>query len=280
MKATFIRSLILAGLALPFVAQQAKADSITFDASPKTGSAAKVQVTMNNTDNPGKITVTVTSVPEPGTGNIGDINGIYLNLPSGVGTLSVAGVSGGPVTNVVQGTGVNNLGDGVNMNGGSGYSSFNLGLRIGYSGGASNAGTPDDFQTTTFTLSDTSGTLTLASLSGLDFGVRLKSVGPAGGNRSGSSKVGESVGSVVASNPGTGGGSQTPGGGETPGGSVTPGGGTTGGETPGGGGTPGGETPGTGGEPTSVPEPTTLGGLALGFGALMKWRSSRRTQKN
>lgn len=34
-----------------------------------------------------------------------------------------------------------------------------------------------------------------------------------------------------------------------------------------------------GGGVQAVPEPTTMGGLALGFGALMKWRSQRKNQK-
>lgn len=39
----------------------------------------------------------------------------------------------------------------------------------------------------------------------------------------------------------------------------------------------GSEIPGGDGD-VAVPEPTTIGGLALGFGALMKWRNSRRNK--
>jgi len=69
---------------------------------------------------------------------------------------------------------VSNLGNGANMNGG-GRGAFDVGVEIGTQGMSR-----DDIQTTTFTLSHDTETLTLDLISGQTFGVRLTSVGPGG----------------------------------------------------------------------------------------------------
>lgn len=259
---TALISLGLAAASLAFAPGQAKADSITFDASPKTGDPASVNVTLDDTSNPGSITVTVNVVPEAKTGNIGDINGVYFNLPDGVGPVTVSGVSGGPVNlaNSDLDGNAGNLGDGVNMQGGGGDTSFDVGIRIGVSGGI-NGG--DDYQTTTFTVS--AAGLSLSSFSSQSFGIRLKSVGPVDGSRNGSSKVAETITApIVVTNPGGGGGDE--GGGDT-----TAGGGDT---TGGGGGDIGG-----GSDPVAVPEPMTISGLLVGAGGLLAARRRKTSQK-
>ncbi|MCT7986972.1 PEP-CTERM sorting domain-containing protein [Laspinema olomoucense] len=272
---TALISLGLAAASLAFAPGQAKADSITFDASPKTGDPAKVNVTLDDTSNPGSITVTVNVVPEANTGNIGDINGVYFNLPDGVGPVTVGGVSGGPVnlgSSDLNGN-AGNLGDGVNMQGGGGDTSFDVGIRIGFSGGASYQGTPDDFRTTTFTVS--AAGLSLNSFTSQSFGIRLKSVGPEGGTRDGSSKVAQTITApiVVATPPATppGGDNPTPPVGDNP----TPPGGDN--PTPPVGDNP--TPPGGGSDPVAVPEPMTIGGLLMGAGGLLAARRRKMSQK-
>ncbi|HIK28066.1 MAG TPA: PEP-CTERM sorting domain-containing protein, partial [Oscillatoriaceae cyanobacterium M7585_C2015_266] len=85
---------------------------------------------------------------------------------------------------------------------------------------------------------------------------------------------GGSTGSSEQAGGGSTGSSEQAGGGST-GSSEQAGGGSTGSSEQAGGGN---QTPGSGGDVEAVPEPTTIGGLALGFGALMKWRNSRRNK--
>ena len=261
-------ALISAGFAvasLVFAPGQARADSITFDASPNTGDPANVTITLDDTTNPGQITATVTVNPEV-TGNTADITGIFFDVPSGTGPLTIAGVSGGPVTTIQQGGGVTNLGGGVTMQG-PGQSAFSVGLRIGESGGLSApGGVADDFQTTTFTISGEG--LSLSSFTAQSFGVRLQSVGPEGGSRTGSSKLGAtSPSEVTASNPGGGGGTGDGGTGD-----VGTGGGT--GDVGSGGGDIGSNP-----DSVQVPEPLTMGGLILGAGGLIAARRRKMSQK-
>lgn len=262
---TALISLGLAVASLAFAPGQAKADSITFDASPNTGDPANVTITLDDTTNPGKITAIVKVNPAV-TGNTADITGVFFDVPAGVGTLSIAGVSGGPVTNVVQGGGVLNLGGGVSMQGG-GQTPFSVGVKIGASGGMSAGGVADDFQTTTFTIAGDG--LSLNSFTSQSFGIRVQSVGPEDSSRNGSSKLGAtSPSTIVASTPPA----ETPVA-ETP---VAENPETPVAENPG---TP--ETPPAGGgsDPVEVPEPMTIGGLLMGAGGLMAARR-RKVNKN
>ncbi|MCT7967394.1 PEP-CTERM sorting domain-containing protein [Laspinema sp. D1] len=261
---TALISLGLAVASLAFAPGQAKAETRTFNIAPS-GADPGLNVTLDDTTNPGSITVKVDIAPGSvdGKATIADISGIFLDLPNGVGALSVSSVAGGPATTVLQEGGkVNDLGDGVNMKGDGKPASFDVGIKIGYSGGASNGGTPDDFQSTTFTLSGSG--LSLDSFTNEGFGVRLKSVGLAEAtNRDGSLKLETTMTPTVVTNPGGG----TTGGG---GGDTTGGGGTGGG---------GGDTTGGGGDSVPVPEPLTMGGLILGAGGLIAARRRKMSQK-
>ncbi|MCT7954201.1 PEP-CTERM sorting domain-containing protein [Laspinema palackyanum] len=264
---TTLISLGLAAASLAFAPGQAKAETRTFNIAPS-GANPGLNVTLDDTTNPGSITVKVDIAPgsDGGKATTADISGIFLNLPEGVGTLKVSSVAGGPATTVLQESGkVSDLDDGVNMKGDGPAPSFDVGIKIGYSGGASNGGTPDDFQTTTFTLSGSG--LSLDSFTNEGFGVRLKSVGLVGAtSREGSLKLETTMTPIVVTNPGGG----------TTGGDTT-GGDTTGGDTTGGD-TTGGDTTG-GSDSVPVPEPLTMGGLILGAGGLIAARRRKMSQK-
>jgi hypothetical protein len=108
---------------------------------------------------------------------------VFFDLIQNVSTLPLlpAAITGNPggITATISEGAVNNIGGGVNMNG-SGQSLFDVGVRIGISGGI---GGGDDFQM---------GMFTVAGVSITDFtsiGVRVKSVDVGGGFRTGSSKL-------------------------------------------------------------------------------------------
>lgn len=142
-----------------------------------------VEVTLTELEN-GDLTVSVNVLGEEdgGTGQIGDIRGVFFNLgdDSMTGGLTVAGDD--VTDSAFAADGVINLGQGANMLGG-GRDPFDGGVEIGTPGQSG-----DDIQSTEFTLSHPDG-LFLEDFTGEMFGVRLTSVGEAGGNRDDSLKL-------------------------------------------------------------------------------------------
>lgn len=249
-------ALISAGFALAsvaFLAGPAQADTLTINLSDvtneNTGDFPTVEIVLNETA-PGTIEATVNVVPGP-TGYIGDLRGVYFNLPSGVS----ATISGGSaITNKTSTGDFGDFSKSADLQGTQ--VGFNAGVEIG-SGGIGK----DDYQTATFTISGTG--LSLSSFNEGSFGTRLMSVGDPDGKRDLSSKtIGTAPSTVVATQPP----------GETP-------------ETPE---TPVAENPVTpvtpvtppaegGSDPVAVPEPMTIGGLLVGAGGLL---AARRRKLN
>lgn len=250
-----------AGFALAsaaFLAAPANADTLTINLSDvtneNTSNYPTVELVLNETA-PGTIEATVNVVPGS-TGYIGDLRGVFFNLPAGVTGASITHVGGGPITKTAIGN-LNTIGPSANLQG-TGVS-FNAGVEIGSPGIAGG----DDFQTTSFTISGTG--LSLSDFTSNSFGTRMMSVGEPGGSREYSSKtIGTAPSTVVATQPP----------GETP-------------ETPE---TPVAENPVTpvnpvtpptegGSDPVAVPEPMTIGGLLVGAGGLIAARR-RKLNKN
>lgn len=120
-------------------------------------------------------------------GDIGDLRGLFFDVGD-EGLLSGLIVTGADVTDsAFDANAVSNLGGGSNVNGEilNAYGAFDGVVEIGTQGMGS-----DDIRATTFNLSHASQALTLGLLSGQDMAVRLTSVGPEGGNRCDSLKLG------------------------------------------------------------------------------------------
>lgn len=267
-------ALLAGGLAIAstvLATMPALAETKTFDLTDKTNAGAgdypTVTVTLDDTSNPGKVTVNV-QVNDGPTGYTGDLRALWFNLPN-AGGVTVGAVGGGPITGI---EGASNetrggVGNSAGLNGMK--ASFNLGVEIGDQG---LKGGRDDYQTTTFTLD---GVSLSDFASSAVIGSRLMSVGDASNGRGLSSKTGSS--SIEGNYDVAGGGST--GGGDTSGGGDTAGGGDTsgGGDTAGGGSTGGGDTGGGVGDAEPVPEPITVAGWLVGGGAIAAWR--RRNKK-
>jgi hypothetical protein len=250
-KATLIAAgLLSASAALISLPAKAETATITLTDATNTNTAdyPTVQVTLDDAANPGSITATVTVVPGP-TGYIGDLRGVFFNLP-GVSNLQITPVSGGPLTAISTNGNFGSFNNSAKLNG-TGLT-FTAGVEVGTQGIAQG----DDYQTTSFTISGTG--LSLSSFSQSAIGTRLMSVGAPGGGRSLSSKTTGTAPTIVASNPST----------SNPSNPSNPG--STGSNT-------GSDT---GSQPQAVPEPSILAGLAVIGGALIKWRGSRRSQEN
>jgi hypothetical protein len=251
--------LTTAGFALAsaaFLAAPAKADELTVNLSDVTNSNTEnyptVEIKLSD-DGMAEGTVEVTVNVVPGsTGYIGDLRGVFMNLPGGA---TITPVSGGPIT-AIEGTAsdLGRIGNSAKLNGSG--ASFTSGIEIGSQGISGG----DDYQTVTFQVSGVS----LSDFTSDTFGVRMMSVGDPNGSRSLSSKtLGTAPDTVVVTNPGDGGSEPEEPVVEEP----------TVGEPDG----PVAEEPGGGGEPVAVPEPTTMAGLALGFGGLV---AARRRKMN
>ena len=159
-------------------------------------------------------------------GQVADLRGLFFNL-TGTGLLGGLAVSGPDVTSKDFSGSANNLGGGVNINGG-GPDSYHIGLAFGTQGIGS-----DDIRFTEFSLkhnspdpSQPAQDLRVGLLTSQNFAARLTSVGPES-HREGSLKLlGQlPVGAVTGlpqaptepTSPGTGSGETTP-----PGGDATP----------------------------------------------------------
>ena len=162
----------------------AQADTLTINLSDATNSNTQnyptVKITLDDTINPGKITATVTVVPGS-TGYIGDLRGIYFNLPSNISGLAIQPVSGGPLTAISTNGNFKDFSNSADLQGTK--QDFNVGVEIGRQGIPNG----DDYQTTTFTIAGNG--LTLSAFTSQTAGVRLMSVGDPNGNRELSSKT-------------------------------------------------------------------------------------------
>lgn len=117
-------------------------------------------------------------------GDTADLRGIFFDLANdALLSDTLLSATGDDVTDFDTGN-VSDLGGGANMNGGSGPSSFDVGVEIGTSGA-----NPDDIQSTLFVLSHDSLAISLDDLLGQNFGIRATSVGDPAGNRGDSVKL-------------------------------------------------------------------------------------------
>lgn len=239
---TTLRTALLTASLVLAASTSAKADTLVIDLTDQTNSNTQdypsVRVTLDDTRNPGAITVKVDVVPGP-TGYIGDLRGVYLNLP-GISGLSINPFAGGPLTAISTNGDFGSFSNSADLRGIR--QAFNVGAEIGRQGIAGG----DDFQTVTFTISGPN--LDLSDFTSQSVGVRMMSVGSPMGDRGLSSKtLGTAPSTVTVSNP-----------------PVVP---------------PIDPIEDIGGDdPVSVPEPTTLAGLGLVAAALGVSRY-RKTQK-
>lgn len=155
----------------------ANAASTSFSMNQFTGSNAEVNYTLEDIAGGGvKFTVDASS-------QLSDIRGVWFDI-SDDSLLSGLNILGNDITQtVIDANSVNNLGGGVNLNGGGTSAPFDVGLEIGQSG---LRGGRDDFRMTTFNVFHDSVALSIENFAGQDFGTRLTSVGT---DRNGSSKL-------------------------------------------------------------------------------------------
>lgn len=198
---------LFAGVALVCAAANtARADVLTYNAFPYTGSSAQATVTFKDGADAavaGNVDVTITVVPSP---NIGDLRGFFVNFAGSNTLFSNLTATGPNVTQVVKSAdNVSNLGGGVNTNP---EGPFDIGVEIGTPGIGG-----DDIQSTTITFSSSApltnamfttdtDPVTASGPNALLFALRMTSVGLPGGPREGSSKLGGNEGT----NPGNPGG--------------------------------------------------------------------------
>ena len=274
-------ALIATGVALSTTLfSTANAATMNFSSELSTGDQAGVDFFLDDSVKDGSVDVTV---KVNGTGDgIADISGVWFHIADeslipgltfdeidytavGVGTNSEF------ITKISLGENSNNLGNGVNLNG-SGPNNFDVGLRIGQSGGI-NGG--DDFRSITFRIGHTTEDLDLSLFSEEGWGTRLKSVGA---NRNGSSKLQATAptftmdpvdNSQNLQNPEGEGEGEVQVEGDNVVGNVI-GAGENGGQNQ------GGSKQNTGSDTTRVPEPGTIFGLAF-VGAMMMRKFRRQS---
>lgn len=295
MKNILLKAVCIAAIALPFATQIANAATVTANLSDVTNSNTAnyptVKITLSDDGMPtGTVKVKVEVVPGA-TGGIGDLRGVFFNLPSGVTGASITPIGGGPITAITGVTGsFGSISNSANLNGSG--ATFGVGVEVGSQGIAGG----DDFRTTEFTVSGTG--LTLAGFAQTQFGARMMSVSDsANGNRGLSSKTLGNGGTVVTTPSPSPSPSTAPSPSPSPSTAPSPSPSTAPSPSPlpsaapspspsvpSGGGSPapspspsvptGGG--GGGGTPPSVPEPIAIFGMSLGLGGLLL---SRR-QKN
>ena len=196
-----ILSFAAIALAASIGAPSAKAALWTYDLFPYTGASSHVRVTVDDAINANKLTVFVDVIANP---NIGDIRAVFFNTTQPVISPNFKGiniyqappfaatdVTGADVTDVQFDT--DNMGGGGNLIPSPTGDVFDVGVEIGTSGM-----TPDDIQSTMFVIDTHLGGDDL-----FEFGVRLTSVGIAGGDRSGSSKLFDGDEPTPTPEPGT-----------------------------------------------------------------------------
>jgi hypothetical protein len=193
---TTLRTALLTASLLLAASTSAKADTLVIDLSDQTNSNSQeyptVRVTLDDTSTPGAITAKVDIVPGP-TGYIGDLRGVYFNLP-GISGLSINSVAGGPLTATSTNGDFGSFSNSADLQGIP--QAFNVGAEIGQQGIAGG----DDYQTVTFAISGPN--LNLSDFTSQSVGVRMMSVGSPSGNRNLSSKtLGTAPSSITISNP-------------------------------------------------------------------------------
>ena len=162
-------------LALALSAGSLSATTIVFTPGPGNGPAVPVTVTISDITGGVSVNTQVTGTPT------GDIRGLFFvlsgnSIPAG---LKCSQVSGANVSGCdVDEGGVNDLGNGANMNGV--YTDFDLGVRIGGPGIGG-----DDIQSTTFLINNGG----ISATQFVTVGVRLTSVSDSRGGRTESSKL-------------------------------------------------------------------------------------------
>src|SRR3954469_4959324 len=167
--------------------------SMTFlvnDSSIASGPAPAVSVTITENGD-GTVSFSIASIG----GTTGDLRGFFFDVAneSRLGSLSVVPISPG-FTEFQQGNdSIKDLGNGANMQGLLGSDGgYDAGVEIGSAGTGK-----DDYQSFSFTLKSSTGALTLDDFANVDIGVRLNSVGVAGGSRNGEAKLLEHTTSAI-----------------------------------------------------------------------------------
>lgn len=153
--------------------------SISFNL-PGNGLAPDVNVSVTE-DGSGSLQFIVTVLSTPSL--TGDLRGLFFDLNN---PLLLAGLQYtlAPLVTDFDTVDVIDLGGGANMRG-NGTQPFDVGLEFGTSG----IGGVDDIQLASFTLSSTSGALTLDDIAQVEFGARVASVGAPAGRRADSVKL-------------------------------------------------------------------------------------------
>lgn len=169
-----------------------QAQAATFSLTPFTGSTAKIDITLNELSG-GSIGV---KVDVDKSVALADLRAVFFNVQneSILPKLTLTNSSAGVGTFKFAANSVSEVGK-VKFQGEPGLNpctnGCDGGIEIGQDG---LKGGKDDFQSASWTFTRTDGTaLTLADFEGMTWGVRATSVGPAGSNRSGSSKMGGTV---------------------------------------------------------------------------------------
>src|SRR5687767_6879082 len=167
--------------------------SMTFQIDDQSTGSAIPAVVVTITENAdGSLSFTINVVGS----YTGDLRGFFFDLAdeTHAGMLRVSNASAG-FTELQQGNDtVTDLGNGANMQGAAGSDGgYDAGIEIGTAGIGK-----DDYQSFSFTLKTTDGTrLTLDDFAGVDFGVRLTSVGEEDSSRTGSVKMLEHTTSAI-----------------------------------------------------------------------------------
>lgn len=183
--ARLLLPLLLLSLGL-LAASAGSALAATIEASASAFTGAEIDVSLlidddGEIDGGLEITLTVSDGSV-----IGDLRGFFAQIAD-ESLLSGLSVVGDDVTeSAFAANDVINLGGGANLNGEPGLNPCpcDLGVELGTPGIGS-----DDLQSVTFTLLHTTEDLSVDLLAGLDFGVRVTSVGASGGSRGDSSKL-------------------------------------------------------------------------------------------
>ena len=149
--------------------------------TPFTGDPAEVQVTIEDSGDGVQISLAVDST---NTGNVADIRGFFFDLAGFDAGLDYY-FTGSDISGYAYSAGgISNLGGGNNINGGGSPGPLDFGVDIGSPGIGS-----DDVQSTSFFFGVVGGTVSETAFIGQSGAVRVTSVGPDGGSRSGSSKT-------------------------------------------------------------------------------------------
>ena len=152
---------------------------------PNINVTIKLEEYVNESGNDAGVKFTVT---ETDPNLIGDLRGVFFHVDPDTDTpdpLTGLNVTGTYVTEYrVKKDSIQDLGDGVNMNGDGNRHKYDVGVEIGTQGIGK-----DDIQSTVFIVSNPKYELNVDNFADVEFGVRLTSVGQRGSNRNESSKI-------------------------------------------------------------------------------------------